>query len=176
MNPTIALSPAFDRARRLSRIMQVLFTIGFWLVCFALLVMPLLLLWPDSGKIDTGDGVISMAELTQWQQALAVVMVMAGVVPGIFLMHHARRIFGYFAKGEIFLAAPIVHMRQAGVWLVISFFAAIFSSIFLRVARILPPGQSHQDWWPLFMGITTFIAAHVMTEASRIAAENAEIV
>jgi asparagine N-glycosylation enzyme membrane subunit Stt3 len=40
----------------------------------------------------------------------------------------------------------------------------------------MPPGQSHGTAWPLIIGVVTVIAAYVMAEASRIAAENAEIV
>ena len=89
-------------------------------------------------------------------------------------MHHTRRVFEHFAMGEIFL--PVIsHVRRTGLWLIISFFAPIVAQMTLNAMK-LSHGQAHGTAWPLVIGIVTFIAAYVMEEARRIAADNAEIV
>jgi hypothetical protein len=94
----------------------------------------------------------------------------------LFLMHHTRRVFGHFARGEVFVLPVSGHIRGAGLWMIISFFANIAAQTALRLTGMMPPGQSHGTAWPLVIGIVTFIAAYVMAEAQRIAADHAEII
>jgi hypothetical protein len=100
-----------------------------------------------------------------------------GAIPILFLMHHARLLFRHFARGDVFAATAIAHIRAAGLWLIAYPFAGIAGGI-LVVASGVTHAVHHivPGLWPLATGVTTFIAAHVMAEAQRIAAENAEIV
>jgi hypothetical protein len=183
MNPTIAptLSPAFERARKLSRFMAVLFTIGFWLTLAGVVVI---LAAPFVDNFKTGHGFLQINDIqvelkgtmSVWQRLWIVLAMEMAALPVLFLMHHARRVFWHFARGEVFAAAPIAHMRLAGLWLIGSFFLGIVANILLRASHAVPPSQLQSNAWPLFTGITTFIAAHVMAEAQRIAAEHAEII
>ena len=91
-------------------------------------------------------------------------------------MHHARRLFGHFARGEVFTAAAIGHIRATGVWLIVSFFAAIAGRIILAASGVPQTSQSSDGLWPLLTGIATTIAAYVMAEAQRIASDHAEII
>lgn len=181
------LSPDFARARKLSRVMAVIFTIAFWV---ALLGAILILCTPldpiiergGHGLIGHGNVGVGAAGITVSLEGLSIVQcvwVMLAleitIIPVVFLMHHARRVFGHFARGEIFVLPVIVHIRQAGLWLVISFFAPIVGQMTLNALK-LSHGQTHGTIWPLVIGVVTVIAAYVMTEAQRIAAENAEIV
>jgi hypothetical protein len=99
---------------------------------------------------------------------------MVGVLPGLFLLVHARRLFSGFAHGDVFTAGAIAHVRALGLWLVISAFATLVAKLGLAAAS----GQ-HLDAGlkidTLVFGIATFVAAHVMAEARRIADENASI-
>jgi hypothetical protein len=60
--------------------------------------------------------------------------------------------------------------------LVVSFFTNIAGQTMLRATGLMPPGEAQGSTWPLVIGVVTFIAAYVMEEARRIAADNAEIV
>jgi len=183
MNPTAAttLSPAFERARKLSRLMAMLFTIGFWLTLAGVVVI---LFAPFVDSFKTGHSFLQINDIqvelkgtmSLWPRLWIVLAMEMAALPVLFLMHHARRVFGHFARGEVFAAAPIAHMRQAGLWLIGSFFLGIVANILLRASHAVPPSQLQSNAWPLFTGIATTIAAHVMAEAQRIAAEHAEIV
>jgi len=191
MTDTMVLTPAasedFARARKLSRVMAVLFTIGFW---FTLLGAILILGTPLDPIIERGghglvghgvivDGFSGMTVSLEGLSVIQCVWVMLAleitIAPVVFLMHHTRRVFGHFAKGEIFVLPVIRHIRQAGLWLIVSFFAPIIGKLALNALK-LSHGQSHGTSWPLVIGVVTVIAAYVMEEARRIAADHAEIV
>jgi len=194
-----ALSPSFERARKLSRVMAMIFTIAFWMTLLGALLMlsipfaPLIVrgahtmvgvggiaVGPQQPQemmgVGLGDIRVSLDGLSLGQRLWVLLAMETVFLPVMFLMHHTRRVFGHFAKGEIFVPPVIGHIRQAGVWLIVSFFGNIAGQTALRASALMPPGQAHGTAWPLVIGIITFIAAYVMAEATRIAAENAEIV
>jgi hypothetical protein len=176
MIATSTLSPDFARARKLSRVMAAIFTVCFWGTAAILACLPAMLVWPLSGSMKIDGTVVSFADLSRGQHFLAFLAVVVNLVPALVLLHHTRRVFGAFAQGAIFAPATIVHIRSAGAWLVVSFFAGAATLPLLIGAGLHAPGQFQLDFWPLIVGVTTFIAAHVMAEAGRIAAENAQIV
>jgi hypothetical protein len=178
--PTFPLSPGFSRARLLSRVMAVLFSISFWMTLFASVVclaIPLTSLDPH-GHFGVGYHHIrvSLDGLSIGQLLWVLLAVETTILPLVFLMHHTRRVFGHFAKGEVFVLPVIGHIRHAGLWLILSFFANIGSQTMLRATGLMPPGLAEGSTWPLVIGVVTFIAAYVMEEARRIAADHAEIV
>jgi hypothetical protein len=178
MNQTIALSPSFERARKLSRIMAVIFTVGFWLMLALLVLTPVMVAVPNAnGSLNLGDSVISFAKLSGWHRLVAGLGVVAHpTIPALFLTHHARRLFGHFAHGEVFTAEAIAHIRAAGIWLILYTFTGIAGGILIVVSGVTHVIHNGAGYWPLLTGITTVIAAYVMAEASRIAADHAEIV
>jgi hypothetical protein len=168
-----SFSTAFDKTRRLSRILSVLFTVAFFVTLADmvwLLAMPLWTLRDDSVAAHLAsqmNGFLSVAGLR--------------MIPSVFILHHGRKLFDEFARGEIFATKPIANMRAIGLWLVISFFTGfiaygadmiLVASDHIKIKSPLPT----PEWSALFAGIATTIAAHVMAEAQRIAADNAEIV
>lgn len=175
-----SLSPGFSRAKKLSRIMAVLFSISFWLTLFAFVVclsIPFASLAPH-GHIGVGFQNISVSldGLSTGRLLWVLLAVEFTILPLVFLMHHTRRVFSHFARGEVFVLPVISHIRRAGLWLVISFCANIASQTMLRATGLMPPGPAQGSAWPLVIGVVTFIAAYVMEEARRIAADHAEIV
>jgi hypothetical protein len=150
------LSPDFDKARRLSRILSTVLTIGFWLgvvflVCLAIYAMWVLV---DSSastylrhpKIPSGG-----------KAAGAMAIVLVAFVPCLFALHYARRVFTGFSAGEVFTAGTITAMRATALWLVI--------------AGLIPPRPL-----VLIIGVAAFVAAYVIAEARRISDDNASIV
>jgi hypothetical protein len=183
LNP--ALSPAFGRARKLSRAMAVIFAIGF---CLTLLGALLSLAVPLEPILDPrGHAVVAgfnafrvtLDGLSVVQCVWVMLALELAILPVVFLMYHAGLLFWHFARGEVFVVAAIAHIRAAGLWLIASFFGAIAGPILLVVSGIMHTAThitSSAGLWPLVIGIVTFIAAYVMEEARRIAADNAEIV
>jgi len=180
--PTIvSLSPDFECARKLSRVMAVIFTIGFWLT---LLTAVLSLGTPLAPIIDAGgnstigfNGLnISLAGLSVVQCVWVMLAFEIIILPAVFLMHHTRRVFGHFARGEVFVLPVIRHIRGAGFWLFLSYFAGIAGGILLVASGVTQHVHYDSGLWPLGIGVVTFIAAHVMEEARRIADDNAGIV
>jgi hypothetical protein len=170
LNPI--LSPSFQRARTLSRILAVLFTIGFWLGLVLALCVPLLAIWPQAGSIRWGNDLIEFMGLSPAQRVGLLAATEVGMIPALFLLHHARRLFGCFWRGEVFAAASVSHIRAAGFWLVVSALAAMVAKIGLYSTHGVK-ADVELDLQSLVFGIATFIAAHVMGEARRIADENA---
>jgi hypothetical protein len=155
--PSAQLSPAFDRARTLSRILMVILAISFWVgigvaVCVVVIgFVPGAAEWAQRFQhfrpFHHGDLSVTVGAL----------LFLAAMVPSLFALHHARRVFEHFADGEVFAAATIADMRTAALW--------------LTIAGIVPPRAI-----VLVVGIAGYVAAYVMAEARRIADDNAGIV
>ncbi|HKD47409.1 MAG TPA: hypothetical protein VKB67_06965 [Rhizomicrobium sp.] len=179
--PTVTLSPGFSRARKLSRVMAVVFSIGFWMMLLAsvaCLSIPFTPWLVPHGPVSVGfQGItVSLNGRSTGQLLWVLVAMEILILPLVFLMHHTRRVFGNFAKGEIFALPVIGHIRHAGLWLIVSFVANIVSQTVLGATGLMPAGQAQGSTWPLVIGVVTYIAAYVMEEARRIAADHAEIV
>jgi hypothetical protein len=177
---TPILSASFDRARKLSRVMAVIFTICFWLTLAGsvlILSIPFApLISPGHAMVGLNDISVSLDGLSLAQRVLVLLAIEMTALPVVFLMHHTRQVFGHFARGEVFVLPVIVHVRRAGLWLIVSFFANIVGQLALKALGLIPPGQVHSTSWPLIIGIVTTIGAYVMEEARRFAADSAEIV
>lgn len=191
---TPALSPSFDRARKLSRVMAVLFTGAFLVMLSVLIAIPIAAaLKTTPSGIGLGVGLtnglsVGFKNLTTWQSLGAVVAVELYFLPIVLMLYQTVRLFFCFSKGQVFADSPIARIRAAGLWLTASFFTSIAAVYLLNSwgllnSPVLPlhfPGAllGLSLWFngKLFTGIATTIAAYVMEEARRIAADNAEIV
>ncbi|HJS45176.1 MAG TPA: hypothetical protein VJ753_02130 [Rhizomicrobium sp.] len=172
MPPTsdLALSPTFERARTLSSVLRWFFIVNFWVTAVWVAWVPLLLIWPEAIKYSLDGSLVSVASQPMPERINAVAAVVIRTAPALVLLYHAIKIFGCFTKGEVFAATPITHIRAAGLWTIIWAFAPSAAQLILEhhVRMKFEPGL-------LAFGIATFIAAHVMGEAQRIADENASI-
>lgn len=147
-----ALSPRFDRARRLSKILVFALTACLVLGVIALLVFTAYMLSPDLQAFIT-ERFHRVPPIRGHKYAFALV---AAVPYGLALIY-ARKLFARFAAGEVFTPATIGIMRTAALWLTVSGFI---------------PFQP----LTLIAGIATYVAAYVMEEACRIADDSASIV
>lgn len=171
--------PGLSRARLLSRIMAWIFTAAFLVLLTTLVAAPVFIAFPSlDGGIGLPHGIrISFADLSGWPAIGTLAAVSLLVVPILFTLYHACKLFGYFAVGEVFTARPITQMRAAGMWLTACFFTNIAGVLLLQFCghKILI-GPHTEYFGVLFTGIATTIAAYVMDEARRLADENASIV
>lgn len=166
----LALSPTFERARTFSNVLRWFFVINFGVTALWLAAVAALLIWPQIASYSPDGSLASVAGLPMPERMNAVAAIVIRTSPALVLLYHAIKIFGCFAKGEVFAATPITHIRAAGFWTIIWAFAPALSQLVLNHQHIVkfdPP--------LLAFGIATFIAAHVMGEAQRIADENASI-
>jgi putative transcriptional regulator len=125
-----------------------------------LLASPALLVWPQA--TDAQWAMVPIAGKSFGPRAGAILSLAAGVVPSLFLLHHARRLFAHFAKGEVFNTASIGHIRAAGLWLLISPFANIAMQMGLHWTIDAPAHDPRLNPQTLIFGIATFIAAYVI--------------
>lgn len=157
-NPLV--SPEFGKARRLSRILAFLLGAGFWLTLASLIVISIAAIWPEGiARLEAVIKGITAREVNipvpHRAAALSAMVVMQ--VPVLLVFKHARRVFVSFAEGLVFAAETVVEMRHAAFWLI--------------AAGIVPPRPLL-----LIFGIATYVAVYVMSEARRIADDNASIV
>lgn len=147
-----ALSPRFDRARRLSKILVFALTACLVLGVIALLGLTAYMLSPELQAFIT-ERFHRIPHIRGHKYVFALV---AAVPYGLALIY-ARKLFARFADGEVFTPATIGIMRTAALWLTVSGFI---------------PFQP----LTLIAGIATYVAAYVMEEACRIADDSASIV
>ena len=147
-----ALSPRFDKARRLSKIRVIALTACLVLSVVALLAFTGYMLSPDL-QTFVAERFHKIPPIHHHKYFFALV---AAVPYGLALIF-ARKLFARFAAGEVFTPATIGIMRTAAVWLTVSGFI---------------PFQP----LTLIAGIATYVAAYVMEEACRIADDSASIV
>jgi hypothetical protein len=195
MNDTVTFTPVlssgFNRARKVSRFMAVFFTLAFLLMLFVLVanLITAIFRFPNIGiglehgiRIPTGD-------LRGGQAVMALVAATLVLVPTVLILHHARKLFFCFARGEVFATQPIAHIRAAGLWMTLSFFTGIAAVYLLELSGLknafFPVSLRFPFAQPFLMlefkgalltGIPIVIAAYVMEEARRIAADHAEII
>ena len=189
-----ALSPPFDRARKLSRVIGILFALGF-LVMLSVALSAIAFVFLPTTPSGVGHGIgfsqgftAGFKGLDVWQRIGSMAGVELITLPTVLVLHHMRKLFFCFARGEVFAAQPIAQIRWAGLWMTASFFLGI-AGVFLLAASGQMQGIMSVVRFPyavpalalrfddgIFTGIPLIIAAYVMTEARRIAADHAEIV
>jgi hypothetical protein len=194
--PVATLSPGFARARKLSRFVAVLFALGFLVMLSVALSGVWCVFYPTTPSgVSHGIGFmngfgVSFGSLTHWQAIGAMVATELTFVPTVLVLYHMCRLFSCFAKGEVFAARTIAHLRAAGYWLTASFFtgiAAVYLLVLIGVKQGLLsvvaahfsnslPSVAIRFNGAIFTGLPIIIAAYVMEEARRIAADHAEIV
>src|SRR3954466_12462390 len=96
-SPTPTLSPEFERARKLSRILAVVLTVAFWL---GVIVGPLLSLWLLNGAEERVHWLAHFRLLHHgFSNPVAVCLLMAMLIPSLGALYFARRVFSDFANG-----------------------------------------------------------------------------
>lgn len=147
------LSPGFDRARKLSRILVVLLTIGFWLGVLFLVCFTIYMASPDLQAFIASHTKHDIKHVGWGTYVFALI----SSVPVFLALKYARQLFVRFAEGDVFSLPTIELMRTAAMWITIS--------------GVLPPRPL-----TFVVGIATYVAAYVMMEARRIADDSASIV
>jgi hypothetical protein len=190
-----SLSPRFAIARKLSRFVAVLFALGFLVMLSCALSGVYFVFFPTtpSGVPHAVGFMNGFGVSFGPPQSVIAGMVATELtfVPTVLMLYYMCKLFLCFAKGEVFAAQPIAHIRLAGLWQTTSFFTGIAAIHLLALSgqkgslydliRVQSfahslPNISVRYENAIFVGVPLIIAAYVMEEARRIAADNAEIV
>lgn len=196
--PAAALSPGLARARQLSRLVALLFALGF-LVMLSCAASGVYFMFVPTTPAGIGHVVgfmngfgVGFGDVQGWPRVAAMAATELTYVPTVLALYHLCRLFLCFARGEVFAAQPIAHIRWAGLWEIVSFFTGTGAIYLLVLAGIkgdiydairrspdlltaLASTAAHYEN-AIFVGVPIIIAAYVMEEARRIAADHAEIV
>ena len=181
---------SFDRARRISVVIVLLFNIVLWLSIAFLVAVPLILLFvlpnlagflPDSAAAAAAaewakHSNLKLVDISIGRRLLLTADFLVAMAPTLLILLHGRRLFAGFARGEIFTDDAIAHLKSLGFWLIVSVVLGVFVQIFFfAIAQIRDPDF---DLNPLSLlyGAMLYVAAYIMAEARRIAADHAEIV
>ncbi len=94
------LSPAFDKARTLSRVLMVFFIVGFWLNLAWMAAAATLPIWPEAARFTFDGSLIDVAGQPMAVRLNAVAAIVIRILPALFLLHHAAALFRGFARAR----------------------------------------------------------------------------
>ncbi len=178
--PRVLLS--FGRARSLSRAIAALLALGLWATILADLVLAIAVLF--FFPVLAANAAAEWAQLSNTplsslglgQRLFFVADLILYSAPTILILFNLRSLFVQFAHGQIFTEGSIARLKNIGLWLLISVVTSNLAQIvFFRIADLRQPDFDLKIL-PLMFGAMTYVAAYIMAEAQRIAADNAEIV
>ncbi len=148
-----ALSPGFDKARRLSKILVFVLGLGIVFIIIAMIGVAIYGASPDLQALIAEHSRRTIPPFSWGKYAL----LFLAAVPCLLALLYARRLFARFAEGDVFSLGTIALMRTAALWIVL--------------AGVMPP-----DPFTLVIGMAAYVAAYVMAEARRLADDSASIV
>lgn len=179
-----ALAP-LERVRRLARWVRALAITGV-----ATLPMGTVWVWSSPERIDNfvaanlglSAGTLQLAPAAPWLGALVNLL---PVAMGWFALLQVWRLFGGYARGEVFTAQATQRLHRLAAGLVAVALAQVVarSATGLVLTLHLPPGQrqlivgfSSNDYVLLVCGLLLWAIAWVMVEATRLARENEQFI
>jgi len=167
------LSPSFTRAGKISRFLAILLAATFWVITAALVFLGCTALW----ALRVQDTAAFPSDL-RFAQIIC-------TIPIVVALHHGKRVFSHFARGEVFSLAAISAIRASALWLMVAGLTTITPMPLITAVGLLsnygggPPDSSSVtfgDFSLLVFGACAYVAAYVMAETLRIADDNASIV
>ena len=182
IDPQLPMPASFDRARKLSLVIVLLFDIALWAWFLMLAALPVALLFflpllaRHFGAVWAQYSGLVLGDLSIGRRLVLIADFAVAMVPNLFIFLHARRLFAGLARGNIFTESTIAHLRALGFWLIVSvLLGVVVQSVLFGVAEIRHVNFNLNPQ-SLLYGAMIYVAAYVMAEARRIAADNAEIV
>jgi hypothetical protein len=179
-------STSFAKAQTISRILATLLAIGFWFMVvvgivlvgawLAMAIWPLFSPLPDGTLAWMNSPKIPIPSLSFVNKLGVMATILLRLGPAVVALDFGRRVFGRFARGEVFTTGTYADIRAASLWMMV---AALTSSIDQLVFNVsVGLGAHGLSFNPelLFFGLCIYVAAFVMAEARRIAEDNASIV
>jgi Protein of unknown function (DUF2975) len=182
--PSVELSlpsAAVSRLARLSKIMEVVTSVGIALIAILIVAAMLIPDWTRAIALSKlGQAGITLP-ITPLGQAAAGVVLAIPVGVMIYGLFAARGMFAEFSRGEIFSERAARHLQTFAATVLAQAPLGPLTAAGFSAALSLgnPPGQraltiafSTNDYFALIVGGVLFAAATVMREAARVAEEN----
>jgi hypothetical protein len=178
-------SPGFDRLVRLSRLMEIAIWIGIALIGGLAIAAMIIPDWTRNVALAKLGGAGEFLPITPLGQTVAGLVLAVPIGVMIFGLFAARRMFGEFARGEVFTESAANHLRifaasvlaQAPLGpLTAAGFSAALSLGNPPERRALAIAFSTNDYFALLVGGVLFAAATLMREAARLDRENKSFV
>lgn len=177
-----AMPQSFDRARRISVVIVLLFDIAFWGSVVFLVAAPVAILFflPGLAGLFAAEWAkyssLPVADFSIGRRLLLAVVFLIAMTPKPFLFFHGRKLFAGFARGAVFTEATIAHLKALGFWLIASVVLGVAAQMFFFAIAEVRDTKFDMQITSLLYGAMTYVAAYVMAEARHIAADNAEII
>ncbi|MEN3386192.1 MAG: hypothetical protein V7608_6236 [Hyphomicrobiales bacterium] len=174
-------SAALSRLARLSRLMETVTSVGIALVAILTVAAVLIQDWTRNIALVKLGQVGAVLPITPLGQAVAGIALAIPVGVMIYGLLAARRMFGEFARGEIFTAHAARYLQTFAATVLAQAPLGPLTAAGFSAALSLgnPPGQraitiafSINDYFALIVGGVLFAAATVMREAAHLAEEN----
>src|SRR5258707_1341258 len=174
-------SAALGRLARLSRVMEVVTSVGIALVAILTVAALLIQDWTRNIALAKLGHVGMTLPITPLGQAVAGIVLAIPVGVMIYGLFAARRMFGEFARGEVFTERAARHLQTFAATVLAQAPLGPLTAAGFSAALSLgnPPGQraitiafSINDYFALIVGGVLFAAATVMREAAHLADEN----
>src|SRR5690242_7249492 len=115
MTSTSEMPASFDRAKRISVLIVLLFDIVLWLAVAFTMLVPLALLFvlPNLGWFSADlpslaatewakHSNLPLASLDIGRRLLLIVDFLVAMAPSLFILSHGRKLFAGFVKGQVF--------------------------------------------------------------------------
>jgi hypothetical protein len=174
-------SAALGRLALLSRVMEIVTTIGIALVAILTIAALLIPSWTRNialAKLGQAGAALPITSLGQVVAGIVLAIPVGVMIYGLFA---ARRMFGKFARGEIFTEPAARHLQTFAATVLAQAPLGPLTAAGLSAALSLgsPPDQraftiafSINDYFALIVGAVLLAAATVMREAALLAEEN----
>jgi Protein of unknown function (DUF2975) len=178
-------SAAFGRLARLSRIMEIATWFGIALIASLTFAAMMIEDWTRNialAKLGQAGAALPITPLGQFAAGIVLAIPVGVMIYGLLA---ARRMFGEFARGEVFTECAARHLRVfAATVLAQAALGPLTSAGFSAALSLgIPPDQraiaiafSTNDYFALIVGGVLFATATVMREAARLDHENKSFV
>src|SRR6185312_1923936 len=173
-NPVSQMPASFDRARRISVVIVLLFDIALWLaVAFTVLVpLAVLFLLPNLGLISADlpaaaaaewakHSRLPLASVSIGRKLLLVADFLVAMVPTLLILSHVRKLFAGFVRGQVFTETSIAHLKALGFWLILSVVVGVAVQIFFFAVAEIRTTALDIEPLTLLYGAMIYVAAYV---------------
>lgn len=178
------IHPQFSR--RIVRLARVL-RVGAWLWLLFLLGVQLAFWLSGEPRLlaTIAGGAIGIAVQSTADKLAGLLVTLPAVLLTVYGLYRLIRMLALYEAGEIFSLTSIGHLRAFTLAIFLASVASLLESPVLAhlfgkandaAGRHVEITIQSADIWALFISGLLFLVVHIMAEAQRIAAENAEIV
>ncbi|HEY3636689.1 MAG TPA: DUF2975 domain-containing protein [Rhizomicrobium sp.] len=119
--------------------------------------------WFFTGRPPAIPGGVLYSSQPPLTRLAGMIDIVTATVPLILVCRHLRELFRLYARGTVFARENAVHLKRAGLWLVVYPFAKVAANIIFRLAGGADKVWFHMELvYALVLGLIVFAIALVM--------------